>query len=118
VDERPSFRRREDVRRLVLVSLAPWAYFALALCVVLLVRALHRAGHDIDWLTPAIYVWFYGFSLAAMLSFPAFFFYGVWQLVWRPEYRSSWYGWLWLLLMWLHMGAFLTLTDRFFSGIG
>jgi hypothetical protein len=116
VDERPSFRRRADVRRLVLACLAPWVYFCLAFCVVLLDRGLYRAGHNIEWLKPAFFVWVYGFGFLAMLSMPAFLLYGVWQLVWRPEYRRSWYGWLWLVLVWLHGCVFMTLTDRFFSG--
>ncbi len=58
------------------------------------------------WLSTVTIIWFYMFLFPAMLSIPAWFLFGVWRLVRRPEYRGSLYGWLWPLLMLLNLCLF------------
>ena len=102
MEDRPSFRRRRDVLRLLLALALPWALLGLAYSAPLLQRALYRAGHDTSWMMgDATYVWFYGFGFPALFSLPVLILFGVYRLVRRPEYRRSWYGWSWPVLMWL-----------------
>src|SRR4051794_38441277 len=92
VDNRPSFRRRVDVQRLVIALLTPWVLGGLAYSLPLLNRELYRGGLQLDWLGVVALVWFYSFGFSALLSLPAWFLFGVWRLIWRPEYRRSYYG--------------------------
>src|SRR5262245_28803074 len=102
--ERPSFQNRADVRRLVIALLTPWVLFGLAYSLPLLGRELYRSGfHQTGWLGPVVMIWFYSFAFPALVSGIAWFGFGVWRLAWRPEYRRSWYGWLWLFLMWVNI---------------
>jgi len=78
VYERPSFRRRADVRRLVIALLTPWVLGGLAYSLPLLGRELYRSGFQPDWLGPVTLIWFYSFGFPAMLSVPAWFLFGVW----------------------------------------
>lgn len=103
MNERPGFRRKADRRLLAIALLTPWLLGGLAYSVPLLNLALHRGGYELEWLAPSVMMWFYTFNIAAVMSLPAWALFGVWRLVWRREYRRSWYGWLWLLLMYLNL---------------
>ena len=59
MDERPSFRRRADVRRLVFALMTPWAFFAVAYSLPLLSGVLYLAGFSPDWLGSVVMFWFY-----------------------------------------------------------
>lgn len=102
MNERPSFRRRADVRRLVFALFIPWLLGGIAYLFPLVGRELHRSNLSADWMGPAVLVGFYGFGFPAMLSCVLLFVAGIWWLVSRPAYRRSWYGWLWLVLMYLN----------------
>jgi hypothetical protein len=105
MDERPSFRCRADVWRLVIALLTPWVLGGLAYSLPLLCRGLYRSGIPIDGIEPVVLIWFYSFGFPALVSVPAWFLFGVWRLAWRPAYRWSWYGWLWPFLMWVNLCA-------------
>jgi hypothetical protein len=108
--EPPSFRRRSDVRRLVLALVVPWLLMILAYSLPLLDRELHRAGHNTDWMRPVVLVWFYGLGFTSLFSLLVLMLFGIWRLVWRREYRHSWYGWSWAVLTWLNLCALSTVV--------
>ena len=103
MDERPSFQRRTDLRRLIIALLTPWILSVLAYSLPLLARELHRSGFRLDWYGPVLMIWYIAFQSLACLSMPAWFLFGVWRLIWRPEYRRSWYGWMWLFLIYMNL---------------
>jgi hypothetical protein len=82
-------------------ALAPWLLLAVSFAPALVFRELYRAGWRSEWVGIAVTIWFYVFSITAMLTGVGLFFFGVWRLVRYRAYRRSGYGWAWLLLMWL-----------------
>ena len=88
MDERPSFRRRADVRRLVFALMTPWAFFAVAYSLPLLSGMLYLAGFSPDWLGSVVMFWFYSFGFPALLSVPAWFLFGVWRQIGRASCRE------------------------------
>lgn len=103
----PSFRRREDLRRLAIALLSPWLLGAAAWAFPLTGRALVRTGTEAELIGPICLLGFFAFAFPAVLAPVAWFFFGVWRLVRRVEYRRSWYGWAWLLLMYANLAAIL-----------
>ena len=111
MDGRPSFRRRRDALRLLLALAAPWVLLAVAYAAPLLDRALVRAGRDTSWMSNAPLVWFYGFGFPALFSLAAAFLLGIFRLAWWREYRRPWYGWAWLVSVWLNLCGLGALMD-------
>jgi hypothetical protein len=105
MEERPSFQRRVDVRRLVIALLTPWVLGALAYSLPLIERELYRGGFRTDWLGSVTIIWFYIIGFTALLSVPVWFLFGLSRLIQRRMYRRSWYGWLWLVFMYLNLCA-------------
>jgi hypothetical protein len=105
MEDYPSFRRRVDVRRLVIALLIPWVLGGLAYSLPLIERELYRGGFRTDWLGSATIIWFYLFGFTALLCVTAWFIFGLSRLVRRRNYRKSWYGWMWLLFMYLNLCA-------------
>jgi hypothetical protein len=105
VEERPSFRRRKDVVRLVLAILAPWLLIAIAYAPALVFRELYRAGWRVEWAGHGPSIWFWLVSIAAMCSAMGMLLFGLWRLICYPAYRRSAYGWAWPFLMWLSICA-------------
>jgi hypothetical protein len=110
VDERPSFRRRRDVWRLVGALAVPSILMITAYLAPLLAREVSRAGHRDTWISATTLVWFYGFGFPAWISLGAFFFLGIFRLAWWREYRQSRYGWAWLVLTYLNLGVLSTVV--------
>jgi len=103
VDERPSFRRRKDSRLLLIALLTPWVLGGVAYIFPLVGGILFQIGFDADRIEPFVLIGFYSFGFPALLSLPVWFLFGVWRLLWRSDYRRSWYGWLWPFLMWVNL---------------
>ena len=101
--EQPSFRRRVDSWLLAIALLTPWILGGLAYAGPLVGGWLYRGEFRPEWLGPVVSGWFYTFGFPAMISPVAWFLFGVWRLVWRPAYMRSWFGWLWLFLMWVNL---------------
>ena len=101
MDERPSFRRRRDVLRLVAAALAPWLLLIVSFAPAVAFRELYRAGWESEAAGTAVTLWFYLVSVLALFTGVGLFFLGVWRLVWYRAYRRSVYGWAWLPLMWV-----------------
>jgi hypothetical protein len=112
VDERPSFRRRRDVLRLVAAVLAPWLLLAIAFAPALVFRELYRAGWESESAGNAVSIWFYSLGIAALFAGVGLFFLGVGRLVWYRPYRQSVYGWAWPLLMWFSIGVLSLATGH------
>lgn len=89
MDERPSFRRRRDVLRLVAAVVCPWLLLGTSVAPALVFRELSRAGWQVEWTGDAVAVWFYSVSIAALLVGVGLFFLGVWRLVRYRAYRRS-----------------------------
>jgi hypothetical protein len=112
MDERPSFRRRSDLRRLVAALLIPWLLGGVAYLFPLFALVMFRSGLWADWMDPGVLVGFYSFGFLSLGASPILFLVGVWWLIRRPAYRRSWYGWVWLPLMYLNMWGVVTVIGH------
>jgi hypothetical protein len=104
-DERPSFRRRVDVLRLAGVLLAPWVLGGVAYLFPLTGGMLFGGSDWPGWGEGLVHVGFYSLGISSILAPVIGFFFGVWRLIRRRGYRRSWYGWLWLVFMYLNACA-------------
>lgn len=105
MEDRPSFRRRRDALQFLAAIFVPWLLLGLSVAPALAARGFRSAGAAVGWAGGAVTIWFYLVSgLAGLVAFGLWVL-GIRRLIRYDAYRTSAYGWSWLLLTWANLAG-------------